>query len=140
MLAALAERAGAGIVRHLMGRSVHDGRIVPEDVLGAVAVMDVEIDDRDPLGSVRSPGVARGDGGVIEEAEAHRGRDLRRDGREGASATKALRALPLITSSTAKTAPPAARSAASKVPGDIDVSGSTAVRPCFGVAARIASI
>ena len=53
MLAALADRSGAGIVRHLMGGSVHDGRIVPEDVLRAVAVMDVEIDDRDPLGAVR---------------------------------------------------------------------------------------
>ncbi len=59
-----------------MGRGVHDGRIVPEDVLGAVAVMDVEIHDRDPLGPVRGLGVARGDGGVIEEAEAHRGRDF----------------------------------------------------------------
>ena len=76
MLAALADRAGAGIMRHLMGRGVHDGRIVPENVLGAVAVMDVEIHDRDPLGAVRLLGVAGGDGHVIEEAEAHRGRDL----------------------------------------------------------------
>ena len=59
-----------------MGRGVHDGRIVPKNVLGAVAVMDVEIHDRDPLGAVRRLGVARGDGGVIEEAETHRGRDF----------------------------------------------------------------
>ena len=52
------------------------GRIVPEDVLGAVAVVDVEIHDRDALGAVRRLGVPRGDGGVVEEAEAHRGRDL----------------------------------------------------------------
>ena len=76
MLAALTERAGAGIMRHLVGRGVHDGRIVPKNVLGAVAVMDVEIHDRDPLGPMRGLGVARGDGRVIEEAEAHRGRDL----------------------------------------------------------------
>ena len=59
-----------------MGRGVGDGRIVPEDVLGAVAVMDVEIHDRDPLGAMRRLGVARGDRGVVEEAEAHRVRDL----------------------------------------------------------------
>jgi hypothetical protein len=41
---------------------------------------------------------------------------------------------------TAKTAPPAERRAASNVPGDIDVSWSITVCPCFGVAARIASI
>ena len=52
------------------------GRIVPEDVLGAVAVMDVEIHDRDALGAMRFLRVPRGDGGVVEEAEAHRGRDL----------------------------------------------------------------
>ena len=39
-------------------------------------MMDVEIDDRHPLGPVRRPGVTRGDGGVIEEAEPHRGRDF----------------------------------------------------------------
>ena len=59
-----------------MGRGVHDGRIVPKNVLGAVAVMDVEIHDRDALGAMRFLGVAGGDGGVVEEAEAHRGRDF----------------------------------------------------------------
>ena len=52
------------------------GRIVPENVLGAVAVMDVEIHDRDALGAMRFLRVPRGDGRVVEEAEAHRGRDL----------------------------------------------------------------
>ena len=42
----------------------------------AVAVMDVEIDDRDTLGPVRRLGVARGDGHVVEEAETHRRRDF----------------------------------------------------------------
>ena len=41
-------------------------------MLRAVPVMDVEIDDRHPLGAVRRLGVARGDRGVVEEAEAHR--------------------------------------------------------------------
>ena len=38
--------------------------------------MDVEIDDRDALGAVDRLRVACGDGGVVEEAEAHRGRDF----------------------------------------------------------------
>ena len=42
-------RAGAGIERHLVGRGVEDLRVVLEDVLRAVAVMHVEIDDRDAL-------------------------------------------------------------------------------------------
>ena len=53
-------------------------------------------------------------------------------------ATKAFAALPAITSSTACTAPPTARSAASKLPGDIEVSASSRTRPCFGAASRIA--
>ena len=50
--------------------------IVPEDVLRAVAVMDVEIDDRDALGAVGRLGVTRGDGRIVEEAKAHRRRDF----------------------------------------------------------------
>ena len=46
VLAALAAGAGAGKQRHLVRRAIHHGRIGPEDILGAVAVMDVEIDDR----------------------------------------------------------------------------------------------
>ena len=52
-------------------------RIVPEDVLRAVAVMDVEIDDRDALGAIDRLSVTRGDGRIVEEAEAHRRRDFR---------------------------------------------------------------
>ena len=36
-----------------MRRSVEDARIVPENILRAVAVMDVEIDDGDALRAVR---------------------------------------------------------------------------------------
>src|SRR5262245_37549358 len=56
----------------------------------------------------------------------------------GRVATKALVALPVITSSTAYTAPPAARNAASKLPGDMLVSASSPMMPSFGVASRIA--
>ena len=54
-------------------------------------------------------------------------------------ATKALSAFWFITSSTARMAPPAPRNAASKLPGDIEVSASMCTRPSFGEASRIAS-
>src|SRR3954470_14478140 len=44
--------ASAGIEWHLMRRAIHHGRVVPENVLAAVAVMYVEIDDRNALGAV----------------------------------------------------------------------------------------
>src|SRR6185312_6886121 len=44
----------------------------PEDVLRAVAVVDVEIDERGTLGAVLLLRVARDDRGAVEEAEAHR--------------------------------------------------------------------
>ncbi len=53
-----------------MGRHVQHVRIVVEDVLGAVAVVHVPIDDRHAL-----PGcceLRRSDRDVVEEAEAHR--------------------------------------------------------------------
>ena len=59
-------------------------RVVPENVLRAVAVMNVEIDDRDALGAVDRLGMACGDGGVVEEAEAHRRRDFGMMARAGA--------------------------------------------------------
>jgi hypothetical protein len=76
MFAALVARTGAGIERHLMRRAIHDARIGPENLLRAVAVVHVEIDDRDTLGAVLRLRVARGDGGVVDEAEAHRRRGL----------------------------------------------------------------
>ena len=71
--AAFGQRAGAGIKRHLVGRAVHHARVVPEDVLAAVAVVHVEVDDRDVFGAVGGLRVARSDRRVIEQAEAHRG-------------------------------------------------------------------
>src|SRR5450631_28493 len=76
VFAALAAGAGAGKQRHLVRRAIHHRRIGPENILGAVAVMHVEIDHGGPGYAVFSLGVARGDGGVVEETKAHRLVDL----------------------------------------------------------------
>src|SRR5262245_14808225 len=47
-------------------------RVVVEDVLRAVAVVDVPVDDEHPLNPVYFLGVAGSQGDVVEEAEAHR--------------------------------------------------------------------
>lgn len=52
VIAALALGAGARKQRHLVRRAVHHGRVRPEDVLRAVAVMHVEIDDGGALDAV----------------------------------------------------------------------------------------
>jgi hypothetical protein len=49
-----------------------DARVVREDVLGAIAVVDVEVGDRDALEPVRFEGMRGCDGDVVEQAEAHR--------------------------------------------------------------------
>ena len=46
--------------------------VAGDDVLGAVAVVHVEVDDRHPRQAARVERMARGDGHVVEEAEAHR--------------------------------------------------------------------
>ncbi len=76
--------------------------------------------------------MARCDSGAIEEAKPHRRRALSVVPGEGALRRRALTRRPPITSSTAEVAPPAARIAASSVPGDIDVSASSRVSPCLG--------
>src|SRR5450631_4063470 len=76
VLAALAYRAGAGIKWHLVGRAIHDGFIRPENILRAVAVMHVEIDDGRALDLVAVLRIARGDRHVVEQTEAHRPRRL----------------------------------------------------------------
>ena len=68
--AALAGRPRAGVVRILVGAEVKDGVVVVKRGLRAVAVVHVEIGDHDPR--VAEPlGVARRDGGVVDQAEAH---------------------------------------------------------------------
>ena len=76
VFAAFADRAGAGIKRHFVGRAIHHGFIGPENILRAVAVMHVEIDDGRALGMVAVLRIARRDRRVVEQAEAHRPRRL----------------------------------------------------------------
>ena len=76
VLAALRSRAAAGIERHLVRRGVEHARVAPENMLRAVAVVHVEIDDGDALDAMNGLSVARGDRRVVEEAKAHRGREF----------------------------------------------------------------
>ena len=87
--------------------------VVPEDVLRAVAVVDVEIDDGDALGAMGGLGVAGGDRRVVEEAEAHRRRRLGVVAGRPRGDESVVDAARRSTSSTANVAPPAARNAAS---------------------------
>ena len=70
--ASLGPVAGARVVRELVRREVEHARVVVEDVLRAVAVMDVDVDDGDALDSRLFERARDGDGDVVEEAEAHR--------------------------------------------------------------------
>nr|WP_228282647.1 hypothetical protein [Rubrobacter tropicus] len=54
-----------------MGGEVEHGFVGEKDVLGAVAVVDVPVEDGDPLDTAGSC-VSGGDRRVVEEAEAHR--------------------------------------------------------------------
>src|SRR5436305_531317 len=67
----LARRAGAGVEGVLVGAGVEDVGARLEEVLGAVAVMDVEIEDRHPRGAVAAAQALGGHRGAVEEAEAH---------------------------------------------------------------------
>ena len=68
--------AGAGIERHLMRRGVKHRTVRPENLLRAIAVMHVEIDDRHALGAVNGLRLAGCDRSEIKEAEPHRPRCL----------------------------------------------------------------
>ena len=59
---------GTGIRRVLMGGDEQDVRVVPEQVLGAVAVVHVPVDDEHPLTAVGER--SGGDRDVVEQAEA----------------------------------------------------------------------
>jgi hypothetical protein len=66
-----ANRPGAGVERGLVGRKIeHVGPFV-ERPLGAVAVVEVPIDDEDPAEAVAAAEVLGADGDVVEDAEAH---------------------------------------------------------------------
>ena len=77
----LRRRASARIPRMLMRVEEQDRTIVPEDFLGAVAVMHIPIDDQHALDPVIPPRVPRANRDVVEHAEAHsaiRGRVMSR--------------------------------------------------------------
>ena len=67
-------RAGVRIERVLEEARHQHPFVVREDVLGPVAVMHVEVDDRDPFEPMDLERMERPDRNVVEEAEAHRGR------------------------------------------------------------------
>ena len=64
-------RAGAGIERRLMRRGIQHARFAPENILGAVAVVHVEIHNRNALDPACQR-VRRADGDMVEQAETHR--------------------------------------------------------------------
>ena len=57
---------------HLMGRAVVEILVVPKNLLRAVAVVNIEIDNRDPLGAMFGAHIVRGYRDVVEKAKAHR--------------------------------------------------------------------
>ena len=128
--------AAVGIERVLERAHHQHALVVLEDVLGAVAVVHVEVDDRDALEAVRFERVRRGDGDVVEEAEAHGAIARWRGGPADARCRTRSPRRRSITRSTAITAAPAARSAALRRAGLIAVSGSRCTRPCSGAAAK----
>ena len=64
--------AGAGVERVLVGRTVEHVWVVVERVLRAVAVVNVDIDDRDAFQPVVFPCESRRDRDVVQQTEAHR--------------------------------------------------------------------
>src|SRR6267143_1883618 len=63
--------SGSGIKWVLMRADVKNRLVFVKNLLRAVAVVDIPVDDRDPAQAVARLGVARPDGRVIEEAKAH---------------------------------------------------------------------
>ena len=64
--------AAARVERPLVERDEEDAVVVAEDRVGAVAVVDVEVDDRDPVETEALLSRARRHRDVVEDAEAHR--------------------------------------------------------------------
>ena len=62
----------AGDERVLEEAAHQHALVTGDDVFGAVAVVDIEVDDRHPLQAMHAQRMARRDGHVVEEAEAHR--------------------------------------------------------------------
>ena len=68
----LARRASPGVIGVLVSREIENRRIVPEDFLRAVPVMDVPVDDQNTFNAVLRLSVPRADRGVIKKAKSHR--------------------------------------------------------------------
>ena len=71
-LALLVRPAGPGIERPLVQRDEEDRRVVADDRLRPVPVVDVPVEDRDPPEPELGLRPARGDRDRVEDAEAHR--------------------------------------------------------------------
>src|SRR5687767_7429241 len=54
-----------------MGREIKDGIILPENILRAVTMMDVPIDDEDVFHAVLDLSIPCGDCGIVEQAKSH---------------------------------------------------------------------
>ena len=59
-----------------MGGKVEDLPILVKNLLGAVAVMEIPVDDQDPLHPVPGQGMPGADGNVVKDAEPRRLRRL----------------------------------------------------------------
>eukprot|EP01035_Chromulina_nebulosa_P029519 gene29520-39124_t len=64
--------AGARIERHLVRRAIEHRWIVPEDILRAITVVHIPVDNGNTLGAMLLLRIARRDCRRVEEAEAHR--------------------------------------------------------------------
>src|SRR6516162_5576971 len=68
----LARLACTRIERVLMRRGIEQPIVGLKSRLGAVAVVNIKIDDRDPVETVRLPRMQSADSDTVEQAEAHR--------------------------------------------------------------------
>ena len=106
-----------GIEAVLVQRDRQHGRVVEEDLLGAVAVVDVPVDDRHPAEAALALRPARRDRRVVEEAEAHRRVALGVVAGRAQDRERVVDCARRAPRSTASSSPPAASSIASCVPG-----------------------
>src|SRR3954451_14503986 len=71
VLAPFGSRPSARIERHLVSRAKEHARVAPEDLLRAVAVVHIPVDNGDALRAVRLLSVPGCNRSVVEEAKAH---------------------------------------------------------------------
>ena len=56
-----------------MGRSIEQARVLLEDRLRAITMVDVEVDDSDPVKTMNGAGLMGPDRHIVEDAESHGG-------------------------------------------------------------------